>query len=68
MISWSTPDEVIQKACRGARVQFLSVTGEFRERGRANELYFELDGHLNKAGHGAFAELVGRMVRTRVGR
>ncbi len=68
MIFWSTPDEVIQEACRGARVQFLSVTGDFRERGRANQLYFEMDGHLNKAGHGAFAELVSRMVRTRVGR
>jgi lysophospholipase L1-like esterase len=64
MISWSTPDEVIQEACRGAQVQFISVTGEFRERGRANELYFELDGHLNKAGHSAFGELAGRMVRT----
>jgi lysophospholipase L1-like esterase len=64
MIAWSTPDEVIQEACRGAQAQFISVTAEFRERGRANELYFELDGHLNKAGHGAFGELAGRMVRT----
>lgn len=68
MLSWNTPDEVIQEACRGAQVQFISVTGEFRERGRANELYFELDGHLNKAGHGAFGELAGRMVRTKVRR
>ena len=68
MISWSTPDEAIHEACRGAHVQFFSVTGEFRERGRANELYFQWDGHLNKAGHGAFGELTGRMVRTRVGR
>ena len=64
MIAWSTPDEAIQEACRGAQVQFISVTGDFRERGRANELYFELDGHLNKAGHSAFGELAGRMVRT----
>jgi lysophospholipase L1-like esterase len=68
MISWSTPDEAIHEACRGAHVPFFSVTGEFRERGRANELYFQWDGHLNKAGHGAFGELAGRMVRMRVGR
>jgi lysophospholipase L1-like esterase len=68
MLSWNTPDEVILEACRGAHVQFVSVTAEFRERGRANELYFELDGHLNQAGHGAFGELAGRMVRARVGR
>ena len=68
MISWSTPDEAIHEACRGAHVPFFSVTGEFRERGRANELYFQWDGHLNKAGHGAFGELTARMVRTRVGR
>jgi hypothetical protein len=63
MISWSTPDEVIQEACRGAQAQFISVTGEFRERGRADELYFKWDGHLNRAGHGAFGELACRLVR-----
>jgi lysophospholipase L1-like esterase len=66
MLSWSTPDEAIQEACQGAQVQFLSVTAEFRERGRANDLYFKWDGHLNKAGHGAFGELAGRLMRTRV--
>jgi lysophospholipase L1-like esterase len=66
MVLWTTPDEVIQEACRGAQVQFLSVTAEFRARGRANELYFQWDGHLNQAGHGAFGELAGRMVRTAV--
>jgi lysophospholipase L1-like esterase len=64
MIAWSTPDEVIQEACRGAHVRFLSVTGEFRARGRADELYFQWDGHLNQTGHGAFGELAGGMVRT----
>jgi hypothetical protein len=68
MLSWSTPDEVIHEACRGAHVPFFSVTGEFREQGRANEFYFKLDGHLNRAGHGEFGELVGRVVRTRVRR
>jgi hypothetical protein len=63
MISWSAPDDVIQEACQGARVPFLSVTGEFRERGRVNDLYFKLDGHLNRAGHGVFGELTGRVVR-----
>jgi hypothetical protein len=66
MLRWSTPDDVIQEACRGADVRFFSVTTEFRERGRANELYFQWDGHLNQAGHGAFGELVGRTVRTGV--
>jgi hypothetical protein len=68
MNSWSTPDEAIHEACLGARVPFFSVTAEFRERGRANDLYFQWDGHLNRAGHAAFGELAGRMVRTRVGR
>ena len=68
MISWSTPDEAIHEACRGAHVPFFSVTGEFRERGRANELYFQWDGHLNQAGHGAFGELAAPTVRTRIGR
>jgi hypothetical protein len=63
MISWSTPDEVIQEACRGAQVQFISVTADFRERGRVNEFYFKWDGHLNRAGHSAFGELAGRLVR-----
>ena len=64
MLSWNTPDEAIHEACRGAHVQFFSVTAEFRELGRANELYFKWDGHLNQAGHRAFGELAGRMVRT----
>ena len=68
MLSWNTPDEAIHEACRGAHVQFFSVTAEFRELGRANELYFKWDGHLNQAGHRAFGELAGRMVRTRIAR
>lgn len=68
MISWSAPDEAIHAACRGAHVQFFSVTEQFRALGRADELYFQWDGHLNQAGHGAFGELAGRVVRTRVGR
>ena len=68
MLSWNTPDEAIHEACRGAHVQFFSVTAEFRELGRANELYFKWDGHLNQAGHRAFGELAGRMVRTGIAR
>ena len=68
MVSWSAPDEAIHEACRRAQVQFFSVTGEFRERGRASELYFQWDGHLNQAGHGAFGELAAPTVRTRIGR
>ena len=65
MLSWSAPDEVIHQACRAAQVPFASVTGEFRERGRAKDLYFAWDGHLNQAGHGVFGELAGRIVRTK---
>jgi hypothetical protein len=64
MISWRTPDGVIQEACRASRVKFASVTEEFRERARTTDLYFALDGHLNKAGHGVFGELAGGIVRT----
>ncbi|MGD0771830.1 MAG: GDSL-type esterase/lipase family protein [Candidatus Solibacter sp.] len=65
MLTWSAPDEAIHQACRAAQVPFASVTGEFRERGRANDLYFAWDGHLNKAGHAAFGELAGRIVGTK---
>jgi hypothetical protein len=65
MLSWSAPDEAIHQACRAAQVPFASVTGEFRERAQATDLYFAWDGHLNQAGHGVFGELAGRVVRTK---
>ena len=67
MTSWTTPDDAIQEASRGAQVTFASVTADFRERARANELYFAMDGHFNEAGHAAFGELAGRVVRTKIG-
>jgi lysophospholipase L1-like esterase len=66
MTTWSTPDEAIGEACRGAQVRFAALTGEFRERARANELYFARDGHFNEAGHAVFGELAGRVVRMRI--
>lgn len=39
-------------------VAFLDLTPAFRDRSESEQLYFDLDGHWNKAGHAYAAELI----------
>jgi hypothetical protein len=63
MLTTEAPDESIARACRGAGLPFVSVLREFRRRARSGSLYFPLDGHLNAAGHRAYAELAAPALR-----
>jgi lysophospholipase L1-like esterase len=56
-------DEAIASACRLAGVNFHTFTARFREVAAERDLYFELDGHFNNAGHALFGEQVAELLR-----
>jgi hypothetical protein len=49
-----------------AGLSFYDVTQEFRQLAINQELFFELDGHFNQAGHRYFGEGVARLIKKRV--
>jgi len=61
------PDGAIRSACRDAGVPFYSFTERFREIGARRKLYFDLDGHFNRAGHELFAEEISKLLQERHG-
>ncbi len=58
LLESTKPDEAIEQASRRAGLPFLSVTRDFRQEARRNDLYFRLDGHLNTLGHRTYAGLL----------
>lgn len=58
MAESDSPDRAIEGACRIAGVKFISVTDEFRQAANGAHLFYEMDGHFNRAGHRVFAELL----------
>jgi hypothetical protein len=59
----NAPDESIDSACRSAGVDFHTFAARFREIAAEKDLYFELDGHFNPAGHALFGEQVADLLR-----
>jgi lysophospholipase L1-like esterase len=59
----NAPDEAIASACRQADVEFHTFTARFREVAAKQDLYYELDGHFNTAGHALFGEQVADLLR-----
>lgn len=51
-------DRAIEAACQKAGVKFHAVTNEFRQVANTTHLFYEMDGHLNPAGHQVFANLL----------
>jgi lysophospholipase L1-like esterase len=56
MLTTSAADDAIRSACETAGVSFYDLTAEFRRASIESDLFFELDGHFNVAGHRHFAE------------
>src|SRR2546423_2473486 len=55
MLTTSAGDEPIRRASEIAGLSFYDVTNEFRQASLQRNLFFELDGHFNAAGHELFA-------------
>ena len=55
MLTTSAGDEPIRRASEIAGLSFFDVTNEFRRASLQRDLFFELDGHFNAAGHERFA-------------
>lgn len=58
MTQSNSADQAIENASRIAGVEFVSVTKDFRNKAESGKLFFEMDGHLNAAGHQIFADLL----------
>jgi lysophospholipase L1-like esterase len=58
MLTTSAGDEPIRRASEIAGISFYDVTNEFRQASLQRDLFFELDGHFNAAGHERFAALL----------
>ena len=58
MLTTSAGDEPIRRASEIAGLSFYEVTNEFRQASLQRDLFFELDGHFNAAGHERFAALL----------
>ena len=58
MLNTSAEDEEIRSACQMAEVAFSEYTREFRQASIQENLFFELDGHINVAGHNYFAKVI----------
>jgi lysophospholipase L1-like esterase len=67
MLTSAEPDEAIRRASELAGIDFYEVTNEFRKDGDGHQLYFELDGHFNAAGHSLFAEALAPIIRRCLG-
>ncbi len=63
MLTTKVGDEPIRRASEIAGLSFYEVTDEFREVSREQDLFFELDGHFNAAGHEHFATSLRPIVR-----
>lgn len=66
MAASTSADEAIRAACLYAGLEFFEVTGGFRAKARESHLFFDLDGHFNSSGHGAFAELLTPIMEQRL--
>jgi hypothetical protein len=63
MLTTSAEDEEIRNACQMAGVRFYEYTRDFRQASIQRDLFFELDGHINVAGHNYFAEVIAPATR-----
>jgi len=63
MLTTSAPDDEISIACQMAGVRFYDYTHDFRQASAQNNLFFELDGHINAQGHSYFAEVIAPMIK-----
>lgn len=66
MLTANGPDESIRRASQTAGLAFHDFTQEFRQASSQRNFFFELDGHLNAAGHRYFAELLTPVVRSQI--
>jgi lysophospholipase L1-like esterase len=62
-VASDAPDAAIREACLAAGVPFHSVTKVFREAAAHRDLYYDLDGHFNRAGHELFGEEIAKLLR-----
>jgi len=58
MLNSDAMDRAIQEACQKAGLEFRGFTPEFRSAAKTQNLFFQLDGHLNQSGH----QLLGKML------
>ena len=65
-LSSGRPDETIRHASEAAGLAFVSVTDAFRREAARRSLFFHWDGHLNAAGHDAYAALLAPEVSRRL--
>lgn len=63
MLTTSAGDEPIRRASEIAGLPFYDVTDEFRQASLQRNLFFELDGHFNAAGHELFAARLMPMIQ-----
>ncbi len=58
MAESNSADKAIETACQSAGVKFFQVTNDFRKAANTTPLFYEMDGHLNSAGHQVYANLL----------
>jgi hypothetical protein len=63
MLTTNSQDEAIRAASQMAGVKFYDYTREFRQASTQSNFFFELDGHLNVAGHDYFAQVIEPMFK-----
>jgi hypothetical protein len=66
MLTTDAQDEVIRSASETAGLLFYNATGEFRQSSADTDLFFELDGHFNVAGHRHFGEVLAPLIEKKI--
>jgi lysophospholipase L1-like esterase len=67
LLTTTAPDDVVRLAATKAGLPFFAVTEEFRRTAVREPLFFELDGHLNKAGQQRYGDLLAPIVAGVIG-
>jgi lysophospholipase L1-like esterase len=68
MLATSAEDEAIASACQIADLPFYSLTQDFRQASSDLDLFFDLDGHFNTAGHKHFGEALAPLIEKKIRR
>ncbi len=63
MLTTNSEDDAIRNASQLAGVDFYEFTDQFRHASVQQQLFYELDGHFNRAGHAFFADALAPLIK-----